>query len=205
MLLQARGWSVQVHIENVSIPSTGRVLLQDNPPLGNKNTPEGFNTLYGSSVTASLYAGAEKIFRTWFQYPLRVECYCKLPQSAVCNPRKPCFNTLYGSSVTARDIIGAFQGAVLEFQYPLRVECYCKRCNSSMPIQALPRFNTLYGSSVTARICVQSLVECYALFQYPLRVECYCKNITRSKSVPTKCVSIPSTGRVLLQVLQIPA
>ncbi len=137
-----------------------------------------FNTLYGSSVTARMIARASCPKLRSFQYPLRVECYCKKPKKQQGKPFDSSFNTLYGSSVTAsarwfwgwktlnivsipstgRVLLQAMIADLLAtitamFQYPLRVECYCK-----------------HQERLLMKVGQRK-------FQYPLRVECYCKSL----------------------------
>ena len=109
-----------------------------------------------------------------FQYPLRVECYCK-------------------------ERIRIMKQLALLFQYPLRVECYCKqrKCATSAG-------DSRVSIPSTGRVLLQArsgprqpLPE--KMFQYPLRVECYCKIVYSERIKPFRAVSIPSTGRVLLQ------
>ncbi len=138
--------------QNVSIPSTGRVLLQEDIQDAVAEDVKCFNTLYGSSVTASAALLEKPSLKALaFQYPLRVECYCKCSLYVIKNAD---FLFQYPLRVECYCKMAAAHKAelmFLKFQYPLRVECYCK-------------------TKCASRSCPT------VKFQYPLRVECYCKS-----------------------------
>ena len=191
MLLQGKNRTVEAPRSGVSIPSTGRVLLQAQARLRQSAQGYGFNTLYGSSVTASQRA------------------FIKIPAGQG-------FNTLYGSSVTARArqsplplshalvSIPSTGRVLLQVRY-ISVP-YRRKSNVSIPstgrvlLQVSFQLDKVAFDCVsipsTGRVLLQGVSiivsrSQWPVFQYPLRVECYCKLTIAGDDVPRVAFQYP--------------
>ena len=72
----------QCGYDNVSIPSTGCVLLQSTQIIEHEMSVSRFNTLDGLCASAIMFERMANAAMTTFQYPRRVVCFCNPHRSS---------------------------------------------------------------------------------------------------------------------------
>ena len=122
MVLEQRERERKTTVDNVSVPSTGRMVLELRCLAPMSSSTTSFSTLYGSNGVGTTVGNVISAIPGLFQYPLRVEW---------------CWNLLLSPPNTSPIV----------FQYPLRVE-WCWNNGFIESFERSPEcFSTLYGSN----------------------------------------------------------